>query len=188
MINCVLVRWTDPQNKDYNNPGAIQILNSNAILTSPNVIGLDPDLEYFVKREPFPYPNVDHRIQAVKTSEWIFDEQDTEYPELKVWKKTYETIARSKDEIKDAVEEEEANANNVMFPYKNVMKYIGLYAAIVRREAKGLSITAKQQEILDKVEAKLEKLWNNHILREQKNADIDSENPIDVDYGWEKEE
>jgi hypothetical protein len=183
-IKCVLVRWDDPLNKVFDDPSALEILNHNAVILDPDVQGLDPDLEYFVKREPYPYPDVDYRLQAVTTTEWVKDEFDTEYPTLRKWEKIYQTASRTDNELKTSVDSEEQQSNATVFPNIKQFKYLALYVGIVRREANGLNISAAQQDIIDKVEAKLENMWINHVNALSKKADIDASNPIDLDSGW----
>ncbi len=63
MIDCVLIRWNEPEKQTF------VILNYNAKIESANVVGLDPDLEYLIKRTPYPIPDYDLRLAVLQTSQ-----------------------------------------------------------------------------------------------------------------------
>lgn len=179
MIDCILIQWLNEAKTDFN------IINWNAQLTSPNVVGLDPDLEYLVKRTPYPIPDYDPRLSNLVTTQNMGD-NDTDYPTLKTWVTEYSLQERSIDEKKVSVDESENDANYAVFPTNKHLKYIALALAIIDRKASGLTISNKEQEILDKLQAKAQRIWNNHVIANSKKIEIEAGNPIDLDSDWEQ--
>ena len=178
MIQCILIQWLNEQKTEF------RIANWNAELTSPEVVGLDPDLEYLVKRTPYAIPDFDPRLSSLVTTQNVGD-FDTEYPTLKTWVTEYSLQERSIEEKKISIAESENDANYAIFPTNKHLKYMALALAIIDRKASGLTITPAQQLILDKVQAKAQRIWNNHIAAKAKKTAIDAGNSIDLDTDWE---
>ena len=171
-------------------PNGYRIVNYNANVASFPIIGLDPNLEVLVKRTPFAIPDYDPRLVLLQVSqqpsaEAEFDEQ---YPTQRMWLTTYSLVERSTDDKAISVDESENDANYQVFPTREQLKHIVLAIAIVDRKASGLTITAKQQLILDKVQSKAAKIWNNHVVSEAKKAELIQGLEVDLDADWENEE
>ena len=156
MIQCVLIQWLNAEKTQY------RVINFNAELVSANVVGLDPDLEYLVKRIPYAIPAYDPRLTNLVISQNVGDFDD-EYPTLRKWVTEYSLSERSIAERKISVDESENDANYKVFPSRKHLKYLTLAIAIIDRKASGLTISPKQQTILDKFQAKAQKIWANHI-------------------------
>ena len=177
MIQCVLIRW-NAEKTQYS------VLNWNVELQSPNVVGLDDDLEYLAKTTPFPIPEYDPRLYVLVTTQQFVDEV-SEHTPLRKWEITYSTQERTTAEKNISVNEAEADANIGVFPTSKHLKYIALTLAILDKKASGLTIGNKEQAILDKVNAKALRIWNNHITGEAKKSDLSNNTPIDLDSDWE---
>lgn len=178
MINCILIQWLNEQKTNF------IVINWNAVLENPTVVGLAPDLEYCVKRTPFPIPEYDPRLTNLVTIQNLGD-YDTEYPQLLQWITTYELQDRTIEEKKISVEESEADANFGVFPTNKHLKLLALSVAIIDRKASGLTINATQQAILDLLQDKAQRIWNNHVTAQNKKAELDANNPVDLDTDWE---
>jgi hypothetical protein len=85
----------------------------------------------------------------------------------------------------NSVLEAENDANYKVFPNNKQLKYIVLSLAIIDRKASGLTISPKQQAILDKLQAKAQKIWTNHIAGETKATAVTAGQLVDLDAGWE---
>lgn len=181
----VVIRWFDPLNKDIEDPTAFEIVNFNYQVTNLPIAGLSEDLEVFVYEEPFPQPPIDWRTHYLATHEGMYDEFSVEWPTNRLWKKTYEVLERSKEELKVSVDDEKYFANDQLFPIQKQMEYLAMYAAGIKRLVQNQTIPAALQDIFDKADAKIELIYQNHLLALQKKADIEAENPVDLDAGWE---
>lgn len=188
MIDCVLIQWNDPQNKIYDNPNNYTVINWEFQVESLPVVGLQDDLEVFVKRTPFSIPEYDERLVLLKISQSPVNEQDAEHTTNKMWLTTYEVDERTSQEKNVSVEEAELENNLKVFPIDKHLKYLLLYCALTRREALGLSISQEQQAILEKGDAIATKMWFNHIEAIAKKSDIANNIEIDLDSNWENEE
>lgn len=184
MAICTLIQWLNVADKDVNDPLKYRIIKQHQNVNLP-VSGLDLDLEYFVERQPFAVPEYDPRLVILKISNYPVDELDSEFTANRMWITSYEVVERTVDDKKLSVEESESDANVQVFPSKRHLKYLTLYAIISRREALGLNITPAQQEILDKVETKGARLWQNHTVAIDKKSVLDAGNPVDLDSDWE---
>lgn len=178
MIECVLIKWNEPTKETY------QVLNWNVKLQNANVVGLDDDLEYLAKTTPFPIPDYDPRLFVLVTTQQLVDEVSS-YPPLRKWEITYTTQGRSIEEKNVSVDEAEADANVSVFPTNKHLKYISLALAILDKKASGLTIGNKEQEILNRVNSKAQRVWSNHIISESKKDDLSNNKQIDLDSGWE---
>lgn len=181
MINCVLLQWTDETKTSFN------VINFNVNISSPDISGLDPDLEYLVKRVPYSMPSYDPRLTNLVTEQKVGD-FDSEYPTLRQWVTEYSLSERSIAEKKISVDESENDSNYIVFPTHKQLKLLTLALSIIDRKASGLTITPKQQLILDKMNAKAQKIWMNHINAEAKKAAIDINQTVNLDTDWEQQD
>lgn len=181
----IVIRWFDPLNKDIEDPTAFEIVNFDYQVLSLPISGLAEDLEVFVFEEPFPQPPIDDRTHFLESHEGMYDEFSIEWPTNRLWKKTYQVVERSKDELKISVDDEKYNANNQLFPIQKQIEYLAMYAAGIKRLVQNQNIPVELQNIFDKADAKIELIYQNHLLALQKKADVEAENPVDLDAGWE---
>lgn len=184
MATCNLIQWLNIEDKDLTDSSKYRILKRNQEITPP-VQGLDADLEYFIVREPYEVPEYDPRLVDLNSIESPVDEFDEVETTLRKWIVSYSVADRTTDDKKDSVDEVKELSNIGVFPQKKHLEYLTLYAIISRRESLGLNISDEQQNILDRFEAKGQKIWLNYINGLAKKSDLDSNLPVDLDSNWE---
>lgn len=184
MALCNLIQWYNVNDKDVTNPTKYRIVKRNQNINPP-VLGLDADLEYFVIRIPYAIPEYDPRLVILENIESPVDEFDVEFPTLRKWHISYNIVDRTIDDKKNSVDEVKELANLEVFPTKKHLEYLTLYAVISRRESLGLNISPAQQLILDRFEAKAQKIWLNYINSLAKKADLENNIGVDLDTNWE---
>lgn len=180
--NYMLVRWNDPQDKVLNDTSKFVIVNEN--VTTPSLIGLAPDLEYFAEKVPYAYPESDERLEIVQEARVMTEDVETETG-CRYYDLLYNAIDRTNDEKKDSVEDLMNQANSLVFPSKKQLLYLAMYTAIVHRIHSGQNVTPAMQDVYDKVDAKITKMWQNYLLNLDKKDDIDNSLPPFLDEGWE---
>lgn len=177
MIECVLIRWNEPEKLTY------EIINWNKQLINPNVVGLDNDLEYLEKTIPNEQPTFDSRLfNLIITQE--FKDEESVNPPLRKWEITYSLQDKNKEQKKISIVETEQLASEEVMPMNQFMRFTVMYCIILKRKIDGLSISTEQQDILDKYETKGLSIWQNWINGLTKKSDIDIDNSIDIDSGW----
>ena len=180
--NYMLIRWNDPQDKVLNDISKFEIVNEN--VTIPSLIGLSPDLEYFAERIPYAYPESDERLEIVSETR-VMTEDIEPVTECRYYDLLYSAEDRTKDDKKSSVEDLMNQANSSVFPSKKQLLYLAMYTAIVDRKHSGQNITPAMQDVYDKVDAKITKMWQNYLLNLSKQDDIDNDLPPFLDLGWE---
>jgi len=177
----VIIEWDDTVTvRDLNNTAAYKVVNFNY----PGFpVGLNEDMEVFIYRSEN-QPPIDYRLYNLVVSEGCLNQQDSIFPAYRIYVRAYDVVERDTTDIFESIEQEENTANQSVFPYEKQLKYFVFYMGIHRRETQGFNITAKQQAILDKVEAKMENMWMNYIESENKKKSISDQENIDIDFGW----
>ena len=185
-VLCTLVR------KDTSTGEIISILNYNAIYPnvdpSEPVVGLDPDLEYYAHYYPYDIPDYDPRIFILNITQGPgsgINEYHPSYLNLKQWRFEYTTIKRTVDEQKIQVSNAEENANNLVFPHTKQLKYLALGIAVLNRKIDGITLTTKEETLLQRIHDKALKIWINDQNTIDKNALIDLDQEPNLDDGWE---
>jgi len=178
----MLVRWNDINDKVLNDPTKFDIINDNVI--NPSLIDLAIDLEYFAERIPFSYPELDERLAY--TQEVITMTEDVEVSTVvRYYDKTWNVIDRSLLEKFSSIDNEKNIANFNVFPLEKQLEYLAMYSAIIRRELKNQNVTNEMTALADKVEAKVSKIWANHITALDKKTAAQNEQPINLDEDWD---
>ena len=150
------------------------------------VQGLDPDLEWKLKFTPFPSPDYDSRIFILEQIEALTEEAHPEYPELKTYKKTFNTIKRPDVDIIRSIENAEESANRQLLTYRTTEKMLLTSAGVLARINSGVQPNAKEQEMLDNLMAFDVKVWKNDEEKKRKIAQVLEGLEPDIDSGWEK--
>jgi hypothetical protein len=150
------------------------------------VEGLDPDLEYLVKHEPFQSPDYDPRIFELEVEEALTQEPHPEHPHLNVYKKTYKTKKRPNEDIIRQIENAEESANRELLDYRTDEKLFMLAIGILTRINAGVQPSAKEQEILDKVMAYDVPIWKNDTEKEKKKQQVLDGIEPEIDAGWQR--
>lgn len=149
------------------------------------VQGLDPDLEWLVKTEPFAAPDYDSRIFELVITDAITTEQHPEHPHLNQYKRTFNTDKRTNEEIILAIENAETDANNAVVSYNTDEKLFMLAIGILVRKDAGNQPSVKEQAILDQVQAFDVKIWKNDAEKKLKTDQVLAGQEPDIDAGWE---
>ena len=152
------------------------------------IVGLDPDLEWLVKRELFEAPDYDSRIFILNKNEAITTTADTEFPHLNQYQISYSTSKRADGDIQVSVENAERQANESIFPYTEQLKTMLLGIAVLFRVSDGLALNPKEQAVADKVMALAVRVWKNDQAMKDKIQEIVDGTEPNIDEGWEKDE
>lgn len=177
-IPCVVIQW-NPAHTEYT------VVNFNYNPLALPVQGLDPALEVLVKRTPYDVPEYDVRLKYLVTNNSISTSYDSIYTTSRKWLTTYYLVAQADSVKKQSVDEVENDANYQVFPNTKQLKLLTIAVAVIDRKASGLTITPKQQAVLDLVQAKALKIWNNYLNGVALKEAIDAQQEVDLDEGWE---
>lgn len=167
------------------NPPAV--LNLHAMYPREDmgpVIGLDPNLEYCVKRTPFPEPDFDPRLFSLDVIGARGTEPDAEFPHLHPWNITFATVARTKPEIKNHIRNKEREQLSLHFAQADVTKKLLLIVAAIARDVKKFELTPDELAVLDEMTAVVVKVKTNDQHAAQLEQDVDADLPVDIDAGW----
>jgi len=150
------------------------------------VQGLDPDMEWLLKHTPFDSPAYDSRIFELEQIEAVTAEPHPVYPDIKIYKKTFNTNKRPDVDINRAIENAEEAANRDLVSYRTDDKLFMLSIGILTRVNAGIQPNAKEQAILDQVMAFDVKVWKNDEERNRKKDQVTAGLEPDIDAGWER--
>lgn len=175
-----LIQWHSVDDKVLNDITKYTVLKEN--VTTPSVIGLSPNLEYFKVVTPFIEPEHDVRLVFITVTHTM---TETLIEGFRSWEITFAITERTADEKKVSVDEKEAEVNFNIIANNKQLKYLALYAVITNRRVQGLTITDKMLELESLVEAKALKIWENHITAGLKKELIDADNPVNIDDEWQ---
>jgi hypothetical protein len=176
--------WLDVNNKDITDPSTFAIVEE--FETDPSLIGLSPELEYFKQRIPFSKPSVDPLLAYITEVITLTDDIEVvEGVDVRCYDRTFSVTLFDNDTIKDNIENIKNDSNTLVFPDTKRLEYLAMYAAINERKRQNLNITPEMEAIVEKVEAKVARIWNNHITSLTKKEAVDLGDPIDINNGWE---
>jgi hypothetical protein len=178
----MLIRWNDVNDKVLNDPTKYQMVNE--FVSTPSLSDLSPDLEYFAQRIPYAKPESDYRLEVVDDSWVMTDDVETETG-CRYYDVIYTAIPRTTEEKKESVDDLKNQANFGVFPFEKQLEYLAMYIAITRRELHNQNISPEMQNIVDKVDNKITKIWQNHITALGKKQAIDDGLAPLLDDGWE---
>jgi len=152
------------------------------------VSGLDPDLEWLIKTTPYVQPDYDSRIYILNQIESVTTEPHQEWPWLNQYQITFQTVKRISEEIIQAIENAENEANSNVLPYTKQLKILSLGVATLFRRVEGMTLTAKETKIKNKCLAIGTNVWKNHDTATAKVAEVTAGSEPQIDAGWEKTE
>jgi len=151
------------------------------------IVGLDPDLEWLVKFEPYAAPDYDSRIFVLNRIESITTTPHPDYAWLNQYQITYSTTKRVIEEITINIENAEVEANTTMLPYTKQLKYTILALGVLFRNLDGMTLTAKEQLVKDKMLALATRVWKNDAELQAKINEAIAGTEPNIDSGWEKD-
>lgn len=132
-------------------------------------------------------PNYNQHLERLVRTEVDNDVSNVDYPHLKQIDVVYNIVRKSDEEITKQLIQQEDNANQSLLDYSDRLKTMVLYMAILNRKIDGGNITQKMQNILDKVDAKAIKLWQNDTNLKAKLAELANGQDPDINNGWTNE-
>lgn len=148
------------------------------------VQGLDPDLEWCVVRTPFAAPDFDPRYYALVQTEQRGASVDAEYPHLHPWNITFTTQKRPKPDIKVSAENKERVELGRHIRDVETNKLILYGLAILFRLINQQQLTAREQQIRDRLLAIIVKLRANDDRVQEILTQIEADQEPDLDAGW----
>ena len=151
------------------------------------VVGLDADLEWLIKYEPSPRPDVDGRIYDIVKNESITTTPHPDYPHLNQYLISYSTVKKIDDELDEAVVAAELDANKTIFTEQQQLKYITLGLGVLIHYMEGNTATAKMIVIKNKIKAMALRIWNNDTEMRNKIQEIIDGTTPDLDANWDKD-
>lgn len=152
------------------------------------ISGLDPDLEWLVKYQPYEAPDYDSRIYILRTTESITTEPHPDYPHLNQYQITFSTVKRDAPEIITAIENAENDANSQVFPYIRQLKVLALGIGVLFRRVEGMTLTAKETAIKNKCMTIAMNVWKNHDAAKAKIDQVNAGLEPEIDAAWKVNE
>lgn len=186
-IKCVIGKWVDVNNKDYNDRNALLIVNHNYQAESLPLSGLDADLEVFVNRSgESPFPEEDSRLVIIGTDTWVRDEIDEEYTQNRVYNTRYTVEARTGEDLKDSIEAQEETANGCVMPHKKRLKMAVGLAYVIDKLAliDDSSVPDNAKALLTEIRNDGLKIYQNHLIAAAKKEQVDNSEQPDIDSDW----
>lgn len=150
------------------------------------IIGLDPDLEWLLKTEPFVATDYDPRIYSLVITEQVTTEPHPEYANLNQYKRTYNTQKRTDDEIIASIQSAENQANEGMIDFQTTTKLNTIAINALIKLNNKLILTAKEQLVLTDVSAYAAGMWKNDAEKEAKVKQVKDGLEPNIDELWVK--
>lgn len=156
------------------------VFNSRAISnTAEGLPNPGPDQEYLPIMTEAP-PDFDGRLN-IRTQ----TEGPNELATPKQWEIKYTVTPRSKTEKKDVVRNIKRAKVADHLPIQDKDELIVFLLMVVLRDARGLSLTVREQAMKDKLAAMAQKLKANDDHCKDLEAAIDADQTPDLDTGWQ---
>ena len=186
MPNCVIIKWKDVADKNYNDKSKYSVVNYNYYTPQLPVSGLAESFEVLIKKV-LPLPEgLDFRLYNAVSTNFATDVEDSEEVGYKQYVFTYNIQPTDKLVRKTSVDEAESQAVNSIFPIEKQIKRLAISLALLKKQVQGGTLTTKQANYLNKLDEYVLPLWQNHTLNEAKKAAIDANIEMDIDEGWNK--
>lgn len=147
--------------------------------------GLDTDLKWLIKFQPFNQPDYDIRLFILKKIEEVTVIPHPDYPLYSQYLITFDTIKRPADDIKAQVDNAERAALGRIFPPERQLKTLSLGLAVLFRETANLALTPEEEAIKTQVIEMSDKLWQNHETAKLKKTEVDEGGEPNLDADWQ---
>lgn len=150
------------------------------------VKGLESGLEWkLIVEDTRPLFKIDlEKLERVETDN---DNSHDVYTHLKVIDVTWNVVRKSDAEITKMIKDAENMANESLVKYTDRLKFMFLYMGIVNRKVDGDNINSKMQTLLDNLDAKLVKLWQNDTELQAKLQQLSDGQDPDIYNNWTDE-
>lgn len=162
-----------------------EIIKHDVLPVDPSipVPGLDPDLKWLIKYEPYASPQYDARIFNLQRTEEVTEVTHPEYPLYDQYLITYNTERRPVDEIELEIVNKERVELQRHVDYTDKLSILGL--AVIFRQLDGLQLMPVEQQIRDRIVRDGLKIYRNYLRRKQLVAEAATIQTPDIDAGWE---
>jgi hypothetical protein len=154
------------------------------------VQGLPPEYEWFIKHIPFAEPPYDSRVFIMSTDFPDLDqialwEEHPDYPEIRAYKIGYTPIKRPDTDIIRSIENAEKEANNGVFSEAVHKDEFAFMLNSVHKDAKGQTLTAEEQDQIDKLAIVTVNLAKNKDEALNKIAQVEAGQTPNISEGWQ---
>jgi hypothetical protein len=144
---------------------------------------LKQGLEWKIIREGA-IPSYDSRTHTILSNEINTNDSHPDYPHLSVFNINYTKKQKINSVIEEAYEKVEKDSNEQILKENKRLKFIVLGLGILIRKSNGITITAKEENILDKILTKATNVWHNDSLLKDKIENLRLGDLPDLDDGW----
>lgn len=190
MIYGVLIRWTNPENKNYNQ--ATAGVDYNVVKTGlfprqdgEQITGLDPSYEWLVNRTPFAMPDYDSRIWILTETKRISNEINNEYPNYNSYETLYGLQKRTSEDIIASIRAKEAEANAAIMSEAESSKLIVLSQSAAFKNQQGIALSEGESAAQIRMVEVADKINRNAANAELLISIAENNNEPDIDSGWE---
>ena len=142
------------------------------------VPGLDPDLEWLLKHEPYPRPEADSRYYFVQKTEAVTAEPHPDYPFANQYLTTYDTVKRAAEEIKAQARNVEASVLNEVFTPREQSLILALGVGILFRKTDNATLNPKEEAVATLCKQIALRVWNNRDVLQAKLDLIDGDQEV----------
>ena len=162
-----------------------EIIKHDILPVDPSipVPGLDPDLKWLIKYEPFASPQYDARIFNLERTEEVTTTAHPDWPLYDQYLITYATLRRPVEEIELEIVNKERVELQRHIDYADKLSILGL--AVIFRQLDGLQLTPVEQQIRDRIVRNGLKIYRNYLRRRQLEQEAATIQTPDIDAGWE---
>lgn len=148
------------------------------------VPGLDPDLKWLIKNQPFSEPDYDERIFILNRIETVTATAHPTYPLYDQYLITFTTAKRTKQEIKEEVNNARRAALQRVWKPEEQLETLAVLGSILLRKIDGLTLTPEEQEAVDRIIEIGDQHAQNEANSRSLKTRVDNDEEPDLDDGW----
>lgn len=154
------------------------------------VQGLPPEYEWFIKYIPFAEPPYDSRVFIMSTDLPDLDqlalwEEHPDYAGIRAYKIGYTPVRRPDGDIIRSIENAQKEANNGVFSEAVHKDEFAFTLNSVHKDAKGQTLTAEEQDQIDKLAIVTVNLAKNADEALNKIAQVEAGQTPNISEGWQ---
>lgn len=150
------------------------------------VIGLDPDLEWLVKYEPYIQPDYDNRVYNMNMAGTITTTPHPDYPDLNQYSIAYSIERKDDNEILELLDNIEAQMNETIIPIAMQLKYLsGALECLFKIVRDSATLTTKQEKIVTTFRTQAVKILKNHTNKLNKKSTLLQGTLPTLDDNWD---
>jgi hypothetical protein len=153
--------------------------------TTQPIAGLDPDLKYYVKVQPYSPPEYDERYYTLNQINTITDTAPAGFhASFGQYVTTFTTSKRTAAEIKEAIDNAERQALTQLCNTEKQLKLTLQFIGSLDRKVAEQSLTTRESTALNELAALHVKVSQNADIAAQKKALVDIGQEPDLDADW----